>query len=432
MSVLSRAALEASPLADLHAIASELGIDGFRRLRKAQLIDAIVSHQAGGEPDGEGLAGEIVDEAAAEPEARPRRRRGGRGRSARGAAAEAAEAAEAEEEEAAEEPEEVEEPERAEPAEAAEPERRPSRGREREMVVEGVVELLANGSGFVRLSPPEASDDDVYISAAQVRRCELVSGDRVAGPARRPRRSERFPSMVRIDTINGAPAEEVAEGTPYDELPCTWPSERLALDGDDPTLKAIEWLTPFGRGSRVTIVGPSRAGKTEALRRIAGTLAAREGLEVSVVLAGVRPEEIAEWQAGPVEPAAALSFAASADARAQAVERSMETAQRVAARGADAVVLVDSLDDLPGPAARRALAAARNLADGGSLTIVAASTRPVGGETTVVALDPRLTGAGRFPALELDASGTLRPELLVGEEGAAAIAQARAAALGDG
>jgi transcription termination factor Rho len=237
--------------------------------------------------------------------------------------------------------------------------------------------------------------------------------------------------MVRIDMINGAPAEEVAEGTPYEELPCTWPSDRLALDGDDPTLKAIQWLTPLGRGSRATIVGASRAGKSESLRRIAGALAGQDGLEISVVLTGARPEEIAEWQAGPVEPAAALSFAASADAQAQAVERCLETAQRIAARGADAVVLVDSLDGLHGPAARRALATARNLVDGGSLTIVAASTRPVGGETTVIALDHKLTGAGRFPALELEASGTLHPELLVGEEGAAAIAQARAAALGD-
>jgi transcription termination factor Rho len=237
--------------------------------------------------------------------------------------------------------------------------------------------------------------------------------------------------MVRIDTINGAPAEEVAEGTPYDELPCAWPSERLALDGDDPTLKAIEWLTPIGRGSRATIVGPPRAGKSEALRRIAAALAGRDGLEVSVVLAGVRPEEIAEWQAGPVAPDAALSFAASADTQAQAVERCVETAQRIAARGADAVVLIDSLDGLHAPAARRALAAARNLVDGGSLTIVATSARSLGGETTVIALDARLTAAGRFPALDLEGGGTVRPERLVGEDGAAAIAQARAAALGD-
>ena len=136
-----------------------------------------------------------------------------------------------------------------------------------------------------------------------------MSGDRVAGPVRRPRRSERYPSLVRVDTINGKPADEVAEGTPFDELPCTWPSERIALDGgDDPTLRAIEWLTPFGRGSRVTVTGPALAGKSDALRRIAAALSGREELEVSVVLAGVRPEEAAEWaHDGPVEPIAAAA-----------------------------------------------------------------------------------------------------------------------------
>src|SRR4029079_16359802 len=160
---------------------------------------------------------------------------------------------------------------------------------ETERFVEGEVELLTNGSGFVRLTPPEPSDDDVYISAAQVRRCELVSGDRVGGPVRRPRRSERYPSLVRVETINGKPAEEAAEGTPFDELPCTWPTERIALDVDDPTLRAIEWLTPIGRGSRVTITGGPLAGKSEAVRRIAGALGGRDDLEVSVALAGVRP-----------------------------------------------------------------------------------------------------------------------------------------------
>src|SRR5204863_9530425 len=170
----------------------------------------------------------------------------------------------------------------------------------RDRVVEGVVELLGNGSGFVRVSPPDPSDEDAYVSAAQVRRCELVSGDVVSGPVRRPRRSERYPSLIRVDTINGRPADEVAEGTRYEELPVAFPGERFELGGDDPTLKAIEWLTPFGKGSRVTIVGPARAGKSEALRRIAGALAAREDVSVSVVLAGARPEEAAEWAAGDV------------------------------------------------------------------------------------------------------------------------------------
>ena len=137
-----------------------------------------------------------------------------------------------------------------------------------ERIATGTVELLPNGSGFVRVSPPEPSDDDVYISGAQVRRCELVAGDEVAGPVRAPRRSERYPSLIRVDTINGRAADEVAEGTKYDDLTCGWATERIALDDADPTLKAIEWLTPFGRGSRVVIAGGPRAGKTEALRRL--------------------------------------------------------------------------------------------------------------------------------------------------------------------
>jgi transcription termination factor Rho len=406
MTVLHRDALEASPLADLHAIASELGIDGFRRLRKDELIDRILEREGGDDgddgDDGD-VATEIVDEAAEEPEARPRRRRGtrgGRGRSGRNGERDNGDDDEG-------------------PAER------------RDEVVEGVVELLGNGSGFVRLDPPEPSDDDVYISAAQVRRCELVSGDRVSGPVRKPRRSERYPSLVRVDTINGSPAEEVAEGTPYDELPCAFPSVRLELGSDDPTLKAIEWLTPIGRGSRVVITGGPLAGKTETLRRLSAALSAAEGLELSLVLVGVRPEEVAEWKAGPVEPAAPLTLAAGGDAQAQALERAVETAQRIAARGGHAVLLVDTLDGIAPGTARRALAAARAIVDGGSLTIVATATRPLGGETTVIGLDATRTAARNFPALDLTASATLRPELLVGDAGADAIAAARAEAAAD-
>ena len=424
MSVLDRSALEASPLADLHAIASELGLDGFRRLRKADLVDAILARQEGngGEPaEADDAEPEAEPEADAEPapaedaaepekeddeerEERPaRRRRGGRGRGrGRGRA-------------------EEEDAEREEPAAEEEPEER---------TVEGTVELLSNGSGFVRVAPPEPSDDDVYVSAAQVRRCELVAGDRVTGPVRRPRRSERYPSLVRVDTINGQPADEVAEGTRYDELPCGFPTERFELPGDDPNLQAVAWLTPFGRGSRVTIAGPARAGKTELLRRIAGSLSSDGSLNVTLVLAGVRPEEVPEWEGGPVAPAAAVALSASGDTQAQTVEHAVEQARRVAARGGNAVVLVDSLDALAPNAARRTLASARNIVDGGSLTIVVTATKPLGGETTAIVLDPVLTAARRFPALDLAASGTTRPELLVGEAGVEAIVRARAEALG--
>ena len=152
--------------------------------------------------------------------------------------------------------------------------------------VEGTIELLGNGSAFVRLADGETSDEDVYVSAAQVKRCELVSGDKVAGPMRPPRRSERFPSLVRVDTINGKPADEVSEGTRFEDLPVIFPAERLALGTEDPTVKAIEWLTPFGKGSRVTHRRPGarrqdrgaaadrrrarRAGRRRAERRARG------------------------------------------------------------------------------------------------------------------------------------------------------------------
>ncbi|MEA2149337.1 MAG: transcription termination factor Rho [Solirubrobacteraceae bacterium] len=470
MSVLSRSALESSSLADLHEIASELGLDGYRRLRKASLVDAIIERQGAAEEPADDADTALDVEVAvngdgppevdadADPDAdadaetdRPARRsrRGGRGRS-RTRDRDPGDA-----DDASDEGGDADVPEPRPSARATRAPRSPRAGRDddrdrdrdpgrdrprggrdddrapaEERVATGVVELLANGSGFLRVTAPEPSDDDVYISAAQVRRCELVAGDEVAGPVRAARRSERYPSLIRVDTINGRSADEVAEGTKYDDLPATWATERIALDSDDATLKAIEWLTPFGRGSRVVIVGASRAGKSEALRRLARVLEDREGLEVSVVLTGVRPEEIADWKTGEQQPVAELGLAAAADAQAQALERAVETGRRVAARGGHAVLLVDTLDYLPAPVARRALAAARCIVDGGSLTIVATAREPLGGETTVIALDARLAGAGRVPALDLVASGTLRPELLGGEKGAEAIAEARATAIG--
>ena len=459
MAVLDRSQLEASPLADLHAIADQLGLEGFRRLRKADLIDAILGERKDPADDGDGEKG------SEEPDrpARPRRRRARRGGG--DDAENDAPQAESPEDEAPRSRSRA----KAEPKEDSESERsgarrgrggRTSAARERgarsyagerssressresaEPAAEasedagrtttGVVEVLGNGSAFLRVDPPEPSDEDVYISAAQVRRCELVSGDQVSGPVRTPRRSERYPSLVRIDTINGSSADAVSDGVRYEELPVAWPSERLALGGEDPTVQAIEWLTPLGLGSRAVIVGARHAGKSETLRRVLDAVHGREELEVSVVLTGARPEEIEQWQEGPVAPAAALSFAASADAQGQAVERAIDAAKHVAARGGNALVLIDSLDALSPHAARKALSAARNLREGGSLTLIATATGPLGGETTVIALDATLTSSGRQPILDLLASGTLHPELLVGEDGAQAITKARSAALED-
>ena len=287
-SVLDRSALAESPLADLHLLANELGVDGFRRLRKLDLIDAIVAKQAGddlarpeGGDAGDGAEAEAPDRspraAAAAVRAPARRTRRGRQRRRRREARRRAAAA----------------------RRPAAKDDRPAEDKE----VEGVIELLGNGSAFVRLTEGETSDEDVYVSAAQVKRCELGQR-RQRRPARcaPPRRSERFPSLVRVDTINGKPADEVVRGHALRRPARRLPAERLELGSEDPTVKAIEWLTPFGKGSRVSVVGPARAGKSEALRRIAAALAEKDGVELTVVLAGVRPEEVPEWQSGPAAP----------------------------------------------------------------------------------------------------------------------------------
>lgn len=467
MSVLQRSDLEASPLADLHALASTLNIDGFRRLRRDELIDAILTRQqaatadaeADAEPDADGdTAREEPGEESSEPAATRRRR--GRWRLARPdhdeetggdqrAELELSDGSEEQveriEDEAAGVQAETEErlgeadvadgvdTDREADAAGARSTRRGARGaREPEEVVEGVIELQPNGSGFVRLVEGETSDGDVYVSAAQVRRCELVPGDRVSGPVRPARRSERYASLIRVATINGESADEVAVGTRFDDLEASFPSEQLRLGAEEETLAAVDRLAPLGRGSRVVIAGPSRAGKTELLRRIASVLAERGGLTLEVTLVGVRPEEVAEWQQSALAASPPLSFAASAEAQAQVVEQAVERGRRIAARGGDAVVLIDTLDGLHPPAARRALAAARNLAERGSLTIIATAAKPFGGETTVIALDLARASTGRVPALDPLVSGTVRPDLLVGADGAAAILAARAEALAEG
>jgi transcription termination factor Rho len=420
MSVFDQGSLQASPLADLHAIASELSIDGYRRLRREELIEAILRRQSGGEEpaaaeeavsdeapvqaaSGEAASAEEApaedgpaEDGPAETPARRRSRRGGRGR---GGKTEAETATAEATEEALEAPE-------AEQADKEAESERPD-----QEVIEGVVELLPGGSGFVRVHPPDPSDEDVYVSSAQVRRCELVSGDRVSGPRRAPRRSERFASLVRVDTVNGRPATELADGVRFDDLPLAFPDQSLELPGLEPRLlEMLERVGPIGRGSRVTIVGPACAGKTELLRRLAREVAQVAGLKSWLVLTGVRPEEIPEWRAGTIEPSVALSFGSSGDAQGQALEGVVEQVRRLVARGADAVVLIDTLDGVAPPMAQKALSSARNIVDGGSLTVIATASAPIGGETTLIVLDR--TSADEIPAIDAAQSWTIRRERL--------------------
>ncbi len=298
MSVLSRSALEECPLADLHALASEMGIDGFRRLRKADLIDRLL---------GESAPADEADDRDAGRRRRRRRARGGRRRRRRGAAPAPwppwrprppgprtsgtrtpADAGSADDEAPA--------PRRR----PARPAPRPAR-RRAERTAEGVVELLATAPASCASARPTPPTTTSYISAAQVRAASSSPATASAAAFRAP----RAPSATRRSSASTRSTTSRPTRSPRAPASTTclcFPTERFSLGADDPTLKAIEWLTPLGRGSRATIVGGARAGKSEALRLLAGALRGKEGLELSVVLAGVRPRRSPSgrrWRSSP-------------------------------------------------------------------------------------------------------------------------------------
>jgi transcription termination factor Rho len=401
MSVLNKKELADSPLADLHQIASELGVEGYRAMRKDDLIAAILGVAGGGAESG----GEPQGDAEAEPESGPAvavaeedeedtsegtsedTSEGTSEDTSEGTSEDTSEGTSegtSEDEEAVveEEPEVVED-------EISD-----------EEIATGVLDVLANGSGFVRVDPAGQSRADVYVSPAQIRRCELRAGDEVSGPARSPRRNERHPSLVRVEAVNGAAAEPAEERPWFADLTPVFPSQKLNAPK---TLKDV----PFGRGSRVAIAGPPGAGATTLLRELATELSGDEELGVQVVLAGALPEEVTEWRRSDGLEVAGGSFDRSPDAQAQAAELAVERAKRRVERGGHAVVLIDSLEALPAGARRRIFGAGRATEEGGTLTVIAA----VGGErealrwaTTRVVLEP----GGKVSA----ESGTVRADAL--------------------
>lgn len=386
MSVLQRKELEASPLADLHAIASELGVEGFRGMRKADLIGAILSDQDdgqgtvdSGQEEGQPVEVDTDDDSAQPEELEP------------DGPPEPPEVEEEAEPDPDPEPEEADrEPIEEEPEDAPEPVTD-------EETASGVLDILPNGSGFVRMSGEGQSPDDVYISPAQIRRCELRAGDEVSGPVRPPRRNERHPSLVRVETVNGADAEPPEQRPLFSELTPVFPREKLDAPKE---LKE----TPFGKGSRVAIAGPPGAGATTLLREIVATLAKKHpDVELQVVLAGARPEESAEWLADGHAPVAGGSFDSSPEAQTQAAELAVERAKRAAERGGHSALVVDSLELLPPGAQRRVFGAGRATEEAGSVTVIAAvglAVEPLRWATTRVVLEPQAP------------SGTLRADLL--------------------
>lgn len=380
--VVTRPELEQSPLADLHALASEIGIEGYRRLRRDDLIEALLGPSAADTPK---------SRPSDRPE-RPARSRSGRRGRGRGAATDTRD------EEAPELSSDISTTaEGASPPEAyAESESEP-RDDEPQEELSGLLELLPNGSGFLRPKRLVPSDRDAYVSPAQIRRCELRAGDEVVGPVRAARRSERHPSLVRVDTVNGLPAEPPAERPRFEELTPVWASEVLAApDG----LEA----PAFGRGSRVALSGSRGAGASAALRSMVAKVAeSHPEIELSVVLVDTLPEEATEWRRGAVAPVAGGPLDGSIDERVGVLERVVERAKRVVERGGHALVAVDGLDLAPAGAARRLFGAGRRAEEGGTLTVLATTGRSVELEDRATTRIP--TGAG-------ESAATLRADLL--------------------
>ncbi|MEZ5075111.1 MAG: Rho termination factor N-terminal domain-containing protein [Solirubrobacterales bacterium] len=403
--------LEQQHLADLHRRAAELGVERYRTLTREELAAAIL------ERDPDAAAG------LAEPrreDAEPEERRGRRRHRRAGAGEE--EAAAGGEEEAGE----------------GEP-------------VVGVLDITPRGHGFIRLAGLESDAEDVYVSPSQIRRCELQRGDEVAGPARRPRRGERYPALIHVDTINGvAPGEErirLGDATPVH------PSRRIDLTpGPDATpeeailLRAVDLMMPLAHGQRVLVNARPGSGRTTLLRALAKAIARTEGIELVVLLIDERPEEVAAWRAAA--PGADLAVA-TAEMRSgeqlRLVELAFGRASRKAEAGADVVLLVDSISriavaaDDPGRV-KPIFGAGRETAEEetGSLTVVATTLgdrgEDQGGverilettENVLIVLDPDLAARGVYPAIDFNASRIAGEEHVRGGHELAAARKLRA------
>ncbi|MDX6583148.1 MAG: transcription termination factor Rho [Solirubrobacterales bacterium] len=386
-------------LADLHERAAAAGVAGYRLMRREELVAALGETPAD-EPDAEPEATEDEPEA----EARPRRGRR-RGRRAK--------------------PEPEPEPDTDElvVVEATvldDSEDKPVEGGDPQPTedVTGVLELTRQRYGFLRLNGLAPSDGDVYISAAQVRRCELRPGDEVAGPAREPRRGERHRALVHVDTVNGEePQTEVRPE--FDSLPAVLPERRISLDAfaDDVLARAVDLLAPLAYGQRILIRAAARSGRTTLLRSLARAAAAADTAKVIVLLVDERPEEATAWrEAVPVAEFAIATADLASIEQVRTAELALERARRLAETGTDAILVCDSLSRLAFAAGdvaevKRLFGSGRNLVGGGSLTVIAtvledasdeggeAERAVITTESSLVVLDPELAAAGVTPAL---------------------------------
>ena len=329
----------------------------------------------------------------------------------------------------------------------------------------GLLDVKPDGFGFIRTDGYVPHDGDVYVDRNRVQKLGLRSGDHIAGQAQPPAGKQRQPRLVRVDTVNGVAADELAERPDFERLTAPSPTDRLRLEHDprEPISRIVDLLAPIGKGQRAMIVAPPKAGKTTVMRRIAQAISNNDpDVEMFVLLVDERPEEAHEWKQVLGERAAvvASTFDRETAEHIQTAELVLERAKRRVESGADVVILLDSLTRLArthnlgtrqsgrvlsgGMDAsaldppKRFFGSARDTEGAGSLTIVATCLVETGSRMDEVIfeefkgrgnmeirLDRALAEKRIFPAINVEATGTRNEELLFGPDEHAAVTRLR-------
>ncbi|HVK92933.1 MAG TPA: transcription termination factor Rho [Mycoplana sp.] len=325
-----------------------------------------------------------------------------------------------------------------------------------EIIGEGVVEVLQDGFGFLRSANANylPGPDDIYISPSQIRRFSLKTGDTVEGPIRGPKEGERYFALLKVNTINFDDPEKIRHKVHFDNLTPLYPNERFKMELDNPTSKdlsprVIDLVAPLGKGQRGLIVAPPRTGKTVLLQNIAHSITANHPeCYLIVLLIDERPEEVTDMQRSVKGEVVSSTFDEPATRHVQVAEMVIEKAKRLVEHGRDVVILLDSITRLgrayntvvPSSGKvltggvdanalqrpKRFFGAARNIEEGGSLTIIATALIDTGSRmdevifeefkgtgNSEIVLDRKVADKRIFPAMDILKSGTRKEDLLV-------------------
>ncbi|MFD0868163.1 transcription termination factor Rho [Chlamydia abortus] len=322
------------------------------------------------------------------------------------------------------------------------------------MFMEGVLEILQEGFGFLRPINYLPSSEDIYISASQIRKFDLRSGDLVSGKCRPPKENERYFGLLQVEAVNGEKPETAAERLHFPALTPLYPQQKVVLETSPSILstRIMDLLSPVGLGQRGLIVAPPKAGKTLLLKEIANSISTNyPDIELFVLLIDERPEEVTDMQRSVKGEVVASTFDELPENHIKVAELVLERAQRLVEHKKDVVILLDSITRLaraynlvippsgrtlsggidPGAFHRpkRFFGAARNIEEGGSLTILATALIETGSRMDDVIyeefkgtgnlelhLDRKLAERRVFPAIDIRRSGTRREEMLMSKE----------------